>query len=111
MNRFSSTPTQTAKGSHALEQLEKTYDARNDAMNMAMLKKMQGIQAPLKLMMERQAASQVGRLPFLPSSNLMRDVLEARDEDIGFDSILGNREEPEVMGPPHLVVERSLNIL
>ena len=80
-------------------------------MNMSILKKVQGIQAPLKLMMERQAASQVGRLPFLASSNLMKDVLEGKDEEIGFEGFLGNREEPEVMGPPHLVVERSLNIL
>lgn len=57
-------------------------------MNFALLKRNQGLQAPLKLMMEREAASKVGRLPFLPSSNVMREVLEGRDEEIGFEDIL-----------------------
>lgn len=93
-----------------MEQLEKSYSVREEAMNMAILKKTQGIGAPLKLMMERKAASEVGRLPFLPSSNLMKEVLEGKDEDLGFESFLGN-PEPEAMGHPHMVVERSFNIL
>lgn len=59
-----------------------------DQMNYAMLRKTQGIHAPLRILMEKDAASRVGRLPFLPSSNLMRDVIEGRDEDITFDDIL-----------------------
>lgn len=60
-------------------------------MNFAMLTKTQGIHAPMKLMMERQAAAQVTRLPFLPSSNLMLEVLEGRDEDIGVEDILNGK--------------------
>jgi len=82
-----------------------------DAANFAMLKKNMGLQAPLKLMMERNAASKIGRLPFLASSNLMRDVLEGRDEDIGFEDIFNDPSQPEFMGPPHMIVERQLGIL
>lgn len=58
-----------------------------DEMNYSMLRSTQGIHAPLKLMMEKNYASKVGRLPFLPSSNLMLEVLEGRDESIGFEDI------------------------
>jgi len=107
-NRFSKGPRDAVKG---LELLEQTFHFRADAMEMALLKRTQGINAPLKLMLERQAAGRVGRLPFLPSSQLMKDVLEGKDEDIGVEDFLGSRDQPEAMGPPHMVVERSLNLL
>jgi len=96
---------------HPLEILERNYRERVDATNFAVLKRTQGIHAPLKLMMEREAASKIGRLPFLPSSNIMRDVLEGRDEDIGFEDILNDPSQPEFLGAPHLMVERQLGIL
>jgi proteasome maturation protein len=49
-----------------------------------LLKKTQGIHAPLRVMIERKIASGVGRLPFLKSSNLMLDVLEGRQEYLDF---------------------------
>lgn len=82
-----------------------------DAMHMGILKQTQGMHAPLRLMMERDAASHVSRLPFLPSSNLMTDVLTGRDEDIGPADLFNDASQPEVMGPAHLVVERSLNLM
>lgn len=45
-----------------------------------MLRNVQGIHAPLRLLAERKAASKVGHLPFLPRSNLMLEVLDGRDE-------------------------------
>lgn len=41
---------------------------------MTVLRNTQGLHAPLRLAMERRAAKQIGRLPFLPSSNLQLDV-------------------------------------
>ncbi|TMW45739.1 hypothetical protein DOY81_009179 [Sarcophaga bullata] len=38
--------------------------------------------------MELFAARQVGRLPFLQSSNMMEDVLLGRDEMMGFQDFL-----------------------
>lgn len=52
-------------------------------MNMVLLRNAQGLHAPLRLAMELKAAEKVGRLPFLPSSNIMRDVILGRDEEIG----------------------------
>ena len=50
---------------------------------MLVLRNTQGLHAPMKLAMEIKAAEKVGRLPFLPSSNIMRDVLLGYDEDLG----------------------------
>ena len=50
---------------------------------MMILRNTQGLHAPMRLAMELKSASKVGRLPFLPSSNVMRDVILGRDTDIG----------------------------
>jgi len=52
-------------------------------MNMILLRNTQGLHAPLRMAMELKATEKIGRLPFLPSSNMMRDVLLGRDQDIG----------------------------
>lgn len=75
-------------GKHPLEALERTHRQRIDSNNYLMLKSIQGIHAPLRLMTERRAAQQIGRLPFLTSSNLMLEVLDGRDETIGFEDVL-----------------------
>lgn len=114
-------------GKHPLENLEKTHQQRLDSMNFVTLKGNQGIHAPLRLMAERRAAAQVGRLPFLHSSNVMLDVLTGRDETIDVEDFLNglifnfvykginicyiDPAQPEVMGPPHMVMERKLGLL
>lgn len=50
---------------------------------MLVLRNTQGLHAPLRMAMEIKAAEKVGRLPFLPSSNVMRDSLLGYDLDIG----------------------------
>lgn len=45
---------------------------------MAMLRKIQGLHAPLKLQMERKSVLKVGHLPFLPRHNLAYDVLTGK---------------------------------
>ncbi|RWS22703.1 proteasome maturation protein-like isoform X2 [Leptotrombidium deliense] len=96
---------------HPLEKADVSFKQRADEMTFSMLKNVQGVQAPLKLLMERRAASQVGRLPFMHSSNLMLDILEGNDDVIGSEDFLNDCATPEVMGPPHLVMERKLGIL
>ena len=65
---------------------------------------------PLKLQMEFEAA-QAQRPPFLPSSNLSLDILRGNDETIGFEDILNDPSQSELMGEPHLMVEYKLGLL
>ncbi|XP_078036510.1 proteasome maturation protein [Augochlora pura] len=97
--------------SHPLEATEKNARKNRESMNMVLLRNTQGIHAPMRIAMELKAAERVGRLPFLPSSNMMRDVILGRDEEIGFEDILNTPEFREQMGQPHAVVEKSLGIL
>ncbi|CAK9796529.1 Proteasome maturation protein [Anthophora plagiata] len=96
---------------HPLEASERNYEKNRNRMNMVLLRNTQGLHAPMRLAMELKAAEKIGRLPFLPSSNLMRDVLLGKDEEIGFEDILNTPEFREQMGQPHAVMERSLGIL
>ncbi|XP_022120673.1 proteasome maturation protein [Pieris rapae] len=96
---------------HPLQVSEKNYYLNEEKMNMAMLRNIQGLHAPLKLSMEKKFSSKVGRLPFLSSSNFQSEVLTGRYLDIGFEDILNVPELCEVAGQPHAVVERSLGLL
>jgi len=97
--------------SHPLEASELNHQKSSQRMEMIMLRNTQGLHAPMRLAMELKSADKIGRLPFLPSSNLMRDVLLGKDEDISFEDILNTSEFREQMGQPHAVVEKSLGIL
>lgn len=94
---------------HPLERAHKIVDS--DLTNFSMLKSVHGLHAPLRLLAERRAASHIGRLPFLPSSNLMLDVLQNKNETIGPEDVFNDPSMAEVMGRPHSVVERELEIL
>lgn len=78
---------------------------------MAMMRNTQGLHAPLKFQMECNSARKIGHLPFLPSSNIMLDVLTGRDIDIGPDDVFNTSEFRENAGQPHAVLEKSLGIL
>uniref|UniRef100_G3RH27 Proteasome maturation protein n=1 Tax=Gorilla gorilla gorilla TaxID=9595 RepID=G3RH27_GORGO len=97
--------------SHPLELSEKNFQLNQDKMNFSTLRNIQGLFAPLKLQMEFKAVQQVQRLPFLSSSNLSLDVLRGNDETIGFEDILNDPSQSEVMGEPHLMVEYKLGLL
>lgn len=96
---------------HPLEVSEKNFHLNQEKMNMAMLRNIQGLHAPLKLTMEMKFASKIGHLPFLQRSNFQHDVLTGKHLDIGFEDILNTPELCEVAGQPHAVIERSLGIL
>ncbi|KAG8283648.1 hypothetical protein J6590_011016 [Homalodisca vitripennis] len=97
--------------SHPLEESEGNYAAMRDATQMTVLRNTQGLHAPLRLTMERRAAQQVGRLPFLPSSNLQLEVLRGDDVTLDFCDILNTPDVKESLFMPHAVVERSLGLL
>ncbi|XP_054163436.1 proteasome maturation protein-like [Oppia nitens] len=102
---------QQVTGRHPLEALDKTYDRRTDGHSFQLLKSIQGIHAPLRLIHERRAAGQINRLPGLQSSNLMLDVLTGRDETISPEDFLNDVSQyQEVMAPTHLLCERQFNI-
>ena len=77
-NSFSFNPKQSKK--------------KRDELDFNVLKQAQGIHAPLRLMMERKLCKDVGRLPFLPSSNLMLEVLEGREDDLDFSDFFKGNE-------------------
>ncbi|CAF2237287.1 unnamed protein product [Rotaria magnacalcarata] len=92
---------------HILEKTEKTFIEKNDMFHHHMARSVLGIQAPLKLKTELQIANKIGRLPCLPSSRLMADVLRGTNEDISFDDILNNpREFGELQIDPHLAMDK-----
>ena len=76
-----------------------------------MIRNHHGIGAQLKFMMELNATSKVGRMPFLTSSNASRDALLGLDEMITPFDIYGNAEFSEKMSQPHAVMERKLGML
>lgn len=78
---------------------------------MQMLREREGLSAPLKITMELQSVAKTGRLSFLPSSNLHRDVLLGRDEVVDFSDFLCTEEYFEHNRQPHAVVEKVLGIL
>ncbi|XP_017674063.1 PREDICTED: proteasome maturation protein [Lepidothrix coronata] len=97
--------------SHPLELTEKNFQLNQDKTNFTTLRNIQGIHAPLKLQMEFRAVKQVQRLPFLHSSNMALDTLRGNDECIGFEDILNDPSQSEVMGEPHMMMEYKLGLL
>uniref|UniRef100_A0A8B9RPC0 Proteasome maturation protein n=1 Tax=Accipiter nisus TaxID=211598 RepID=A0A8B9RPC0_9AVES len=97
--------------SHPLELAEKNFQLNQDKTNFATLRNIQGLHAPLKLQMEFRAVKQAQRLPFLHSSNIALDTLRGNDECIGFEDILNDPSQSEVMGEPHMMMEYKLGLL
>merc|ERR1712050_238440 len=103
---FKSVQSRTS-ASHPLERSELEYNSNNERRQMKSLRRTQGLHAPLRLQMERKAASKVSRLPFMHSSGLMYDGLVGRLETIDFDDVLCQPSEAETMGLPHLMTEKQ----
>ncbi|XP_014090527.1 proteasome maturation protein [Bactrocera oleae] len=76
---------------------------------MQVVRNREGEGVPLKMGMELYAANKVGRLPFLNSSHMMRDIILARDEMIDFSDILGHPDHFEFQNQPHATVEKMMD--
>uniref|UniRef100_A0ACB8FGQ3 Uncharacterized protein n=1 Tax=Sphaerodactylus townsendi TaxID=933632 RepID=A0ACB8FGQ3_9SAUR len=92
-------------------QTTKSLSLNEDKMNFSTLRNIQGLHAPLKLQMEFKAVKQVQRLPFLHSSNLSLEILNGNYDSIGFEDILNDPAQSEVMGDPHMMMEHKLGLL
>lgn len=88
--RFSSVKQQSY-GAHPLEKREKNRFERQQYQDLAILRTQLGIHAPLRLLTERKAASQIGHLPILPRSNFQLEVLDGRDELISPEDIFNGK--------------------
>jgi proteasome maturation protein len=94
---------------HPLEASEKDFERNRLAADLEQLRKMQGVHAPLRVMMERRAVANVGHLPCITQrSNLHADVLSGRDELIAPADVFGRPENFEGMSMPHNVIEKHL---
>jgi len=96
--------------SHPLEFSERNYFKNQEANDFAMLQQTQGIHAPFRLMAERKIASKIQRMPGLQSSHLMSDILTGRLDDINFEDILGDPMDADIVGQPHILMERQLRM-
>ncbi|XP_058447734.1 proteasome maturation protein [Malaya genurostris] len=96
---------------HPLKQSEINYDQHRQNLKLQMLRNREGLAAPLKLTMELKSMSKVGHLPFLPSTNVGRDVLTGRDELLDFTDVFNVEENTEILRQPHAVMEKHLGIL
>ena len=101
----------STKATHPLELTEKNWDANKEDMFYSMLRKTQGLHAPLKLQMEKHCAQQIGRLSCLASSNIMERVLTDTASDISPADVFGYRMDAEVIGQPHIMAEKDLGLM
>jgi len=95
---------------HPLEFSEKHYYENREKNDFLMLRNSQGLHAPLRLKVEREIAAKMERLPGLPSSHLMSDILTGKIDDIEFDDMLNDPMNAEIVGQPHMLMERRLGL-
>lgn len=94
---------------HPIEMSERHFAKNQEKAWAEQLRKMQGLSAPMKMMFEKRAASNVGHLPCISTrSNFQLDILEGNDDVITFNDILGRPEFHEGLHNPHDVIEKSL---
>lgn len=96
---------------HPLKNSEETFAQRELETNLQMLRRNEGLAAPMRIMMEMQAYRKVGRLPFLSSSRIHMDVITGRDETIDFGDFLGAAEFSEGLYHPQAMAEKKLNFI
>ncbi|XP_059480602.1 proteasome maturation protein [Neocloeon triangulifer] len=97
---------------HPLETSERNFSANQEKAEMRVLRATQGMHAPLRIQMEKKAASLAGgRLPFMTSERLALQVLNGTDTSIAFQDVLNMPENRERSGVPSAEMERSLGML
>lgn len=96
---------------HPLKKSEESFLSKTLESDMQMMRRNEGLGAPMRIMMELNAYKQVGRLPFLPSSRVHLDVIRGRDETIDFSDFLGTEEFTESLCAPQAVAEKKLNFI
>ncbi|CAD7667237.1 unnamed protein product [Nyctereutes procyonoides] len=85
--------------SHPLELSEKNFQLNQDKMDFSTLRNIQVLFVPLKLQMEFKASK--------PFTGYWR----GNNETTGFEDILNDPSQSELMGEPHLMVAYKLGLL
>nr|CAG4640530.1 EOG090X0J8E [Daphnia pulex]SVE85256.1 EOG090X0J8E [Daphnia pulex] len=101
----------TITTAHPLEAALAKHSLKQEEIDMRMLRTMQGLHAPIRLHMEKLAVKDIGHLPCLHRHNAMLDALTGKDSTIEFEDFLNNQQDSEIMGQPHVMIERQLGML
>lgn len=73
---------------HRLENWEQTQDN----LKLTMQRNIDGLHAPVRLLMERKIVSSMAQMPTMPQSNLHLDILMGRDEILDVGDFFGGVE-------------------
>merc|ERR1712073_124428 len=97
---------------HPVQTSEKNYLRNREMAEMAQLRKMQGIHAPIRIQMEKRlVTAHQGHLPCMTTrTNLSADILNGTDGTIAFEDFLGQPENYEgaLTALPHDVIEAHM---
>nr|CAG4642937.1 EOG090X0J8E [Evadne anonyx] len=96
---------------HPLQSALQKHAAKKQELEVSMLNKLQGMHAPLRLHMEKMAVKDIGHLPCLHRHNALLDALTGNDETMEFEDFLNTSRDAEVMGVPHMMIEKQLGML
>ncbi len=105
------TEKETLRPSHPLQASENAFEENRFKAEMEQLRRVQGLHAPLKIAMERNAVKNVGHFACIVGhgqGNVLDDVLSGRDEDVGPSAMFGGKRRHETLSTPHDVIENSL---
>ncbi|KAK6637477.1 hypothetical protein RUM44_007894 [Polyplax serrata] len=92
------------RSNHPLESSIKNFRNNQIKLNNSVMLHAQGPAGPLIQAMELRAVKQIGRHPFLPSSNFQLDVLTGKDMEMDFDDFLNTVDFKETQAQPHMEV-------
>uniref|UniRef100_UPI00358E67C1 proteasome maturation protein n=1 Tax=Myxine glutinosa TaxID=7769 RepID=UPI00358E67C1 len=106
---FTSTLSQI-KNSHPLEASERLCSNLEPMAGLAELRVTQGLHAPLRLLNELKVTRRAGRFPCLHSSGIGTATILGTDERIGFEDFLNDPGTSELMGEPHVMIERAFKL-
>nr|CAG4638860.1 EOG090X0J8E [Cyclestheria hislopi] len=96
---------------HPLQLAIAKHEEKQQEIVMRISRSNQGLHAPLRLMMERNAVKDIGHLPCLHRHNALLDALTGRDVDLEFEDVLNDAQNSEYMSQPHVMVEKYLGIM
>lgn len=95
---------------HPLENRLKQWEETQTNLKFTMQRRLYGIHAPVRQLMERSIVSKVQRFPVLTSSNFGLDILTGKDETIDFEDFLNDPELSTDMMDVHASMEHKLGI-
>jgi len=95
---------------HPLENRLKNWEQTQTNLKFTLQRRLYGMHAPIRQLMERSIVSRVQRAPVLHSSNLGLDILTGKDETIDFEDFLNEPELSTDMMDIHASMEFQLGI-